>query len=188
MNYFDIFFLIILIYFTIRGLFRGLINELMILVSIVIGFILATFYHDNLSSFLQNIFHDINYSVLKIISFALIFIVVTVVARILAKMLNKIVTFTFLQPVNRIAGALFGLGKGLFIIGLLFAIIDLLPFSDYLMDKAGINNSILYEPLKSIIEGLYNFLIGLAPSDLNIEKQLMNGVGKADSTAKQLFK
>jgi len=188
MNYFDIFFLIILIYFTIRGLFRGLINELMILVSLVIGFILATFYHDNLSIFLQKIFHDINFSVLKIISFALIFIVVTIVARILAKMLNKIVTFTFLQPVNRIAGAVFGLGKGLFIIGILFAVIDLVPFSSYLMDKAGIENSLLYAPIKSIIEGLYNFIMSLAPTDFNIEKQIMNGMGKADSTAKRLFK
>ncbi len=188
MNYFDIFFLIILIYFTIRGLFRGLINELMILVSLVLGFILATFYHDDLSVFLQTVFHDINYSVLRIISFALIFIVVSLVARILAKMLNKIVTFTFLQPVNRIAGAVFGLGKGLFILGILFAVIDLLPFSSYLMDKAGIKNSILYAPIKSIIEGLYNFIMGIAPANLNIEEQLIKGVGKADSTAKNLFK
>lgn len=188
MNYFDIFFLIILIYFTIRGLFRGLINELMILVSLILGFILATFYHDTLSTFLQGIFHDINISVLKIISFALIFIIVTIVARVLAKMLDKIVTFTFLQPVNRIAGAFFGLGKGLFIIGILFALIDVIPFSNFMMEKAGIKNSLLYSPIKSIIETLYNFILSIAPSNFNIEDNLLNGMEKADSTAKKLFK
>ncbi len=188
MNYFDIFFLIILIYFTIRGLFRGLINELMILVSLILGFILATFYHEELSFFLQTIFHDINVSILKIISFSLIFIIVTIVARILAKLLNKMVTFTFLQPINRITGAFFGLGKGLFIIGILFTLIDLIPFSSFIMEKAGIENSLLYSPIKSLIETLYNFILGIAPTNFNIEDKLIDGMGKADSTAKQLFK
>jgi membrane protein required for colicin V production len=160
----------------------------MILVSLILGFILATIYHENLSIFLLQIFHDINLSILKIISFSIIFIIVTIVARILAKMLNKIVTFTFLQPINRIAGALFGLGKGLFIIGILFTLIDLVPFSDFLMEKAGIEHSILYVPIKSIIEKLYIIIMGIAPTGFNLEKNIMNSVGKADSTAKQLFK
>ena len=118
----------------------------------------------------------------------LIFIVIAIVSRILAKMLNKIVTFTFLQPVNRISGALFGLGKGLFILGLLFTLIDYVPFSNFILKKAGIENSMLYSPIKSIIESLYKTIMSIAPSAFNFEEQLMNGVGKADSTAKQLFK
>jgi len=158
MNYFDLTFIAVVSYITIRGLFRGLISELMVLVALVMGFMLATFFHPYLHNFIINIFPDIPEPVIKITSFIAIFVGVNIVVRILANMLNKIATFTFLQPVNKIAGAVFAFTKIVLIFSMVLVLIDLVPGSDYIMDSMGANESVVYSPVKKFGPFMYDLL------------------------------
>ncbi len=159
MNYLDITLLTIILIITIRGLFRGLITELLILVGIIFGFFAATFFHGGLQSLILSLFPGVPDSIAKVIAFVLIFIGVNIVIRILVKLMNKIATFTFLQPINKIAGALFAFTKVTMILSILILVIDLIPGSGFFTEKIGRKESALYEPVRNFAPFLYRTLI-----------------------------
>jgi len=156
MNYFDLTFLTLLSVVTIRGLFRGLITELLVLVSIIFGFIAATVFHDNLQALISGIFPDIPVTISKMIAFILIFVAVNIGVRIISKTLNKIATFTFLQPVNKIAGAVFAFTKLTLLVSIFLILIEFIPGSSLLTDKMDIQNSLTYKPVRKFAPVLYN--------------------------------
>lgn len=183
MNYFDLTFLAAVSFIIIRGLFRGLISELMVLVGLIVGFMLATFFHPYLHNFVLNIFPDIPASIIKITSFIAVFVGVNIVVRLLANMLNKIATFTFLQPVNKVAGAVFAFIKITLIFSILFVLIDLVPGSDYLLDSIGALESITYTPVKKFAPFIYDLLF--SDSQYSFKDILSFD---ADSAASQIIK
>lgn len=183
MNYFDLTFLAAVSFITIRGLFRGLISELMVLAALIIGFMLATFFHPYLSDFILKIFPDFPVPITKIAAFVVIFVGINIIVRVFANMLNKIATFTFLQPVNKIAGAVFAFMKITLIFSILFVLIDLVPGSDYLMDGVGANESATYMPVKKFGPFIYDLLF----SDSQYSFQDIISFD-ADSAASQIIK
>lgn len=156
MNYFDLTFFLVASYVTVRGLFRGLISELMVLVAIILGFMLATFFHPYLQNLVLHFLPNLPVTLVKIISFMIIFIGINILIRILANMLNKIATFTFLQPVNKLAGAVFAFLKVTLIFSILLIIIELIPGSDYIFDTIGSKESISFSFVKEFGPFLYN--------------------------------
>jgi len=156
MNYFDLTFLTVVSVITIRGLFRGLITELLVLVSIVLGFIIATLFHDYLQILISGIFPDIPDAVSKMIAFILIFVGVNIGVRIISKTLNTLATFTFLQPINKIAGAVFAFTKVTLLVSIFLIVIEFIPGSSFLTDKLAAKESITYQPVKKFAPMLYN--------------------------------
>ncbi len=122
MNYVDLILLLPLAYGLIRGLMKGLINELASLVSIVAGLFLAYHYSEEVQNWLSQYFEN-DSSWLAIASYILIFLTVSVIIYILARFLTKMIHFMALGIVNRIAGAIFGLSKILLIMLLLVYLI-----------------------------------------------------------------
>ena len=161
MNYFDLTFLTVVAIVTIRGLFRGLITELLVLVSIILGFIIATLFHDNVQVIISGIFPDIPETISKMIAFILLFVAVNIAVRIVSKTLNTLATFTFLQPVNKIAGAVFAFTKVTLLVSIFLILIEFIPGAPILRDKLGADESITYKPVKKFAPMLYNiFLLG----------------------------
>jgi membrane protein required for colicin V production len=160
MNYFDLTFLLAASFITIRGLFRGLISELMVLVAIIFGFILATFFHPYLQNIVLHFLPDLPVALVKIVSFIVIFIGVNILVRILGGMLNKIATFTFLQPVNKVAGAVFAFLKITLIFSILIIVVELIPGAGLLMESIGSKESITYNFVKEFGPFLYNIFFG----------------------------
>ena len=182
MNYFDLTFLTIVSVITIRGLFRGLITELLVLVSIVLGFIIATLFHGYLQVLISGIFPDIPDTVSKMIAFILIFVGVNIGIRILSKTLNTLATFTFLQPVNKIAGAIFAFTKVTLLVSILIIVIEFIPGSSLLTDRLNAKESITYQPVKKFAPMLYN--IFSAGSDKSFKDIIPFN---ADSTASKII-
>lgn len=156
MNYIDLAILLIIAFMTIRGLFRGLITELMILVAIVLGFTVATVFHPQLQSYLMGLFPNIPQAGAKVGAFITIFIAVNVAVRIFSSMLNKVVTFAFLQPINKAAGAVFAFAKITLIISVVLNGILLFPGSKTLLNDWGMNQSITFTPVKQFAPWLKN--------------------------------
>ena len=185
MNYFDFTFLTVVSVVTIRGLFRGLITELLVLVSIVFGFIIATLFHNYLQTIITGIFPDIPDTISKMIAFILIFVAVNMAVRILSKTLNRIATFTFLQPVNKIAGALFAFTKVTLLVSIFLIVIEFIPGSGLLTDKMGAKESITYQPVRKFAPVLYN--IFSAGSDKSFKDIIPFDNFNADSTASKII-
>lgn len=183
MNYFDVILIIIISLITIRGLFRGLITELMTLIALILGFFIATFYLSDFSRLLSGLFSGLPEVGARIIAFILLFLAVNLAVRLLSRMLNQFAKFTFLQPVNKVAGAIFAFTKILLILSIFFLFIELIPHSGMLLGKLNIDKSLLFHPIKKVAPGLYNILTYLVPGHKHIYNEFMNLFNWADTTA-----
>ena len=184
MNYIDLSFLAIITLVTIRGLFRGLITELMVLVAIIVGFITATSLNPYFQKYLIGIFPDLTPSIARIIAFILIFVAVNIIVRLISMTLNKIATFTFLQPVNKIAGAVFAFTKVTLMLSIILIVIEFIPGSEYLTDKLGKNESFVYQPVKKFAPFTWDLFFG--GSDKSFKDIIPPGFN-TDSTASKII-
>ncbi len=156
MNYLDVFFLTVIAIITIRGLFRGLITELMVLVALVMGFITATLFHAQLEGYLVASFESLPAAAAKVIAFVAIFIGVNVFFRILASVLNKVATFTFLQPVNKVAGSVFAFIKTALFLSILIIVIEFIPGGTTALNAVGREESRIYKPVRGFAPFIYD--------------------------------
>ena len=130
----DILFSLILLYFTINGLLKGLIKEITGLISLFISCYIASEYHGKLD-FLINKYHIIsNHNYSQIIAFLIIFFVTIIIIKILSSLIQGFFEFVYLGWLNKLLGALLGFIKGLIIISIIIFCLGAIPF-----DKKTIN-------------------------------------------------
>lgn len=158
MNSLDLFILIFVCYFLVRGIFRGFILELAMIAGVFAGYLVASTYQPLLSPHLESILSGVPQPAVSVISFALIFIVVNIGVRLLAGGITKTVKFAMLGWVNRLLGAVFGLLKGLLILSIAAFIIEMLPLSQIYLEKIGKNESVLYPVLQLVGPQLYAYI------------------------------
>ncbi len=185
MNSFDSILIVIIAVFTVRGIFRGLITELTVLIALIAGYVLAFLYLDNAVRMLQTYFPHLQEFAAKTIAFILIFLIVNIVLRIAAKALNKFASFTFMQPVNKIAGGLFAAAKAALIISIVFLIVEFLPFSQTVKKASGAQESALYQPILKFAPWMYKTITYIFPEKYGIEETFERNLQKVDSTAQQ---
>jgi uncharacterized membrane protein required for colicin V production len=132
MPIFDIILLITICGFTFYGLFFGLIKTFGSLVALFVGVIIATHYYQLATSLIAGYIQPSFY-----INIFIFFVIFTIVNRLVAlifyfinKAFNIISIIPFLKSINRLAGAIFGLAEGMFVIGLVFYIISRTAFFD----------------------------------------------------------
>ncbi len=187
MNSLDVILLIFMAYFTIRGIFRGLIKELIIILALVLGYIVAiTFYEQGAILLFKN-FHDFPKAGARILSFFLIFLAVNISLRILGSFLEKIIKFAFLQPLNRIGGGVFGLIKSLFFLSIVVFIIRLLPFAPQILQKMGAGQSLLWPYIIYFSTYVIQILISVFPSGM-LDHGVQNLMRETDSSLLKYFK
>ncbi len=126
-NYFDIAVVIILLFFTVRGALRGVIDELTGLVSIVAGFFFARQYSAQVAEHLQAFLPE---QWLIPAAFALIFFVCIVVVALLGYFLKAILNALFVGFLNNLFGLIVGFLKG-YVICICIAYLFLLFFGGH---------------------------------------------------------
>lgn len=150
MNYLDIIIIVIAVISAISGFTKGLILSLASFAGLVLGIytsvMFASWGEDILAKFLH-----IDHKYLYIISFILIFAIVSGLVYGIGKMLESIADFTALGLVNKLGGALLGLVKAAFIIGLIIFLIDVFDRDDKLISKQTKDNSLFYRQIEEII-------------------------------------
>jgi len=112
MNFIDLIVIIVTSFFLLRGLFRGFILELTIVIGLVAGYLISITYYDYLSVFIIKAnFPQIPSSVADVISFAVIFITLNIGLRLVAGIVTKTLKFAMLNWLNKLLGAVFGTVK-----------------------------------------------------------------------------
>ena len=155
MNSIDIIILIILVFFCIKGFFRGFIMEILTLLGLLLAYVIAIREMSSVASLLSQLFH-LPTPVMNVLSFILIFLIVVLVCRLLAGALRKITRWVFLGWIDRGGGVLFGLFKGAMVASLLALMISLIPISEEL--EAEQNDSLLFRPIRSVAPAVFNFI------------------------------
>lgn len=135
MNTLDIIILCIVIIFLIRGFFRGLIQEVFLLVAVVLAVYLASGYQHLLVPYLQP--YISSEMIVNGLTYALIFIGTLAVFWLLAKLLRTMLDISMLGWIDRTTGGLFGLLEGVLIgLILLMFIQSFAPESAWLKESA----------------------------------------------------
>ncbi|HAJ75294.1 MAG TPA: colicin V production CvpA [Gammaproteobacteria bacterium] len=96
------------------GLWRGLIKEVLSLVTWIAALLVARVYSETLSEFMVNVIDSS--SARYVAAFALIFVVVMMLGTLLNHMLSKLLTITGLKLVDRLLGGVFGVARGVIIV------------------------------------------------------------------------
>lgn len=121
-DYLDLAFLIVLGFFAVRGLFRGLVEEVAGVFGVVGAFWVANQYSGEVAPFLSSFITDEGW--LSIASYAFVFIGILLLVSIGARLLKRILEISFVSSLDHIGGACVGLIKGLFVCCVLLAVLQ----------------------------------------------------------------
>lgn len=116
MNWLDIMLLVVLILTAIIGIFKGLVKQVIGLVAVIAGLVLASLYYEGAAGLFETFIKNTLLS--NFLGFLLIFVAVLVAGAILGHLITKAIKGP-LAFANRLFGGVFGAVKGLLICGIL---------------------------------------------------------------------
>jgi len=108
-NRIDVVLAIVLALFAIRGFWRGFSREFFGFVGLIGGLAVAAATYAAAVTYVPD---SIPARVRPIVSFAVVFFAVDFLANVIGAVVHRLLGILFLSPVNRIAGAVFGVAKG----------------------------------------------------------------------------
>lgn len=185
MYWLDIFIVIVLALFLFSGIKRGFFCEVAGLVGIVVGVLLALNFSDGLTRLLQSRI-NLPSSLLFAISLSLIFIVCLLGCKFLAWGLTKVVKSTPLSSLNRLAGGIFSLLKGIVGISLVLLLVLLLePFVDL---NSYVEDSNLGPPLRGVVPSLFAYTSFLHPDTKDLFDKVKSAVKMKEVVEEEVVK
>lgn len=149
MSTIDIILVIFLLYFAFKGYTSGFIISLATLSGLVLGFYAASHFSEFTANWLQKDM-GLESSNIRLIAYVVTFIIVIVLIFLLGRFMTGVVKTAGLGIVNRLAGAVFGIGKGLLIASFLFLMLSHLDPKESLLTKSQKKNSVLYKPVSAV--------------------------------------
>jgi len=173
MNYFDLIFVIPLLWGAYKGFSKGLIVSAASLVALLLGIYGAIRFSGFVGGLVsENINIQDNY--LPLIAFAITFVGIVVGIHFAAKMISKLVKAIALGWLDTLAGIAFGLLKAAFIISIFIFIFDKIDTSNNLFSKDLKEESLLYGPIKTLAPAIFpsldTFEMGIQIPDTSLEQ------------------
>lgn len=168
MNYLDIIIGGLILYGAVKGFFKGFIIEFASIVALIAGILGALLFASSVGDLLNTYFNFDTIPPTGVI-FALIFIVIIISINLLAKLLTKVIKMAALGLINRIFGSLFGGLKFAIVLSAFLLLLDQFSFLFQYFDTTILEDSILYEPIKSLGEIIFEWLLDrkeLLPQEL----------------------
>ena len=121
MNILDVIFLILILGSVIYSLIRGLVREIFSFLSIILGFLGASYGYASVAAWLGRWIE--NQTLTQILGFALLFILIALLISLLGKALASLVKKMDLSWVDRLGGAAFGLLKAILLIAIILLVL-----------------------------------------------------------------
>jgi membrane protein required for colicin V production len=126
----DIIFVVLILLLVIRCALRGLIKELLIMASWVLGILGGVFFHKNGAAFIRTKILAEVPILPEILAFIGIFVIVFLMMRFLERILKDIVEGVNLGETDHALGILFGLIEGIALVGLILLGLTVQPLFD----------------------------------------------------------
>ena len=146
-NLLDTALVIILLFFTFKGLLRGLVQEVAGLLGVAAGILLARGFSDQLSPWLTH--YGISPSFASLLSIALLFLAGIFVVGFLAQGVRRLLENAFAGGIDRMLGLVIGLAKGILFAGVIgYIAIRLVPGVDV------VKQSQILPPLMQLIQAV----------------------------------
>ncbi len=164
MNVIDIVLLALLLFGLIRGFMKGLFVEVASLLALVAGVYGAIHFSNFAASLLQDK-TEWNEKTVNIVAFAITFVIIVLAIALAGRALTKLANFAALGILNKLLGGVFGALKIGLILSVVLIVFDSLNSTIPFTDEKTIEDSILYNPVKSFAPMIF-------PSILEKKKEL----------------
>lgn len=157
--------------FVFYGIFFGFIRTIGSLLGLVIGLWLASLFYNQAYSVVRSM--AFGYDVIgKTLTFFILFTLINRVVVLIFALLDRTFDFfsiiPFLKTINRLAGAVFGLIEGGFLLGFILYIVQSFPYLGMWVDKVGAGSKIIPYLMKFV-----EILRPIFPTLLDQLKQLI---------------
>ncbi len=158
MSIIDIVLAALLLFGLVRGVIKGFFVEVASLLALVLGIFGAIHFSNFAADFLES---KVNWSeqTINITAFAITFVIIVLAISLAGKALTKLADFAALGIINKLLGGIFGVLKIGLILSIILIIFDkmnnTLPFAD----KEDLEESMLYEPVKSLAPMIFPNII-----------------------------
>lgn len=153
----DIIILICFLPAIISGITKGFIEQVIALVSLILGAWLAFKFSTVVSDWLKPYF-EVSETVMNVISFAVIMVAVVLVLFVLSKILTGVTKLVMLGWLDRLLGLVFALLKTGLIIGILIILFDTLNVKFEFVEEKVLDESVLYAPIRDIAYMIFPYL------------------------------
>jgi len=127
MHWLDLLIVGIVAWFTFSAFSAGLIRELVTVVAMIAGTVLAGRFYAELALDIEFLIDD--ESPRNFIAFIAIFAGVMVLGQVGASMLRRVAAMLLLGPFDHLGGALFGFAKGVALVQIILIVASIYPFS-----------------------------------------------------------
>jgi membrane protein required for colicin V production len=132
MNLLDLGIIVLLGLIAVRGFFRGLFQEVAVLVGLVGGVVAAAHTYLRLASLLQPWITDPQHG--RWVAFAVVFVAVYWLTRLVAHFIQRLLYHLYLDFVDRLLGGVFALAKGALLVGFALMLLGtVLPRDSHLL-------------------------------------------------------
>ena len=153
----DIIILICFLPAIISGITKGFIEQVIALVSLILGAWLAFKFSTVVSDWLKPYF-EVSETVMNVISFAVIMVAVVLVLFVLSKILTGVTKLVMLGWLDKLLGLVFALLKAGLIIGILIILFDTLNVKFEFVEEKVLDESVLYAPIRDIAYMIFPYL------------------------------
>ncbi|MCD2258498.1 CvpA family protein [Psychroserpens luteolus] len=156
----------LLLFGLIRGFMKGLFVEVASLVALIAGVYGAIHFSNFAAEFLDSRL-DWDEKYINIVAFAITFVIIVLVIALAGKALTKLADFAALGVLNKLLGGVFGALKIGLILSVLLIVFDNMNNSIPFADKEDLEDSILYEPVKSLAPMIFPSILNKGKDDPN---------------------
>lgn len=159
MNYIDYVIVILIVIAAVRGVVKGLVYEVASLIALIGGVWGAIKFSYATETFIVERLNFEN-DYIDVIAFLVTLVLIIVVVHLVAKAIEKVLKSVALGGLNRLLGAVFGVCKALFILGILLIVAEKLDESFPVIPEDHIEESRFYEPLRNVAVNTFPFVQG----------------------------
>ena len=153
MNVLDIIIAIILLFFGIKGLKKGLIIEIVSLLAFGIGIYGAMHFSDFTAETMTD-YIEINPKYIDTTAFILTFIILVILVNVIGKLVSKMVRDMNLGTFNKIGGFVFGGAKGVLLCSLLLMVLNNFQIMGFVKPEVK-EQSFLYPHVEKTVPFIY---------------------------------
>ncbi|MGN0188618.1 MAG: CvpA family protein [Candidatus Cryptobacteroides sp.] len=166
MSVIDIIILLFLIPALISGLRKGFISQIVAIISLILGAWLSYKFTALVGQWASG-WIDADIRILNIIAFIVIFVAAVLCLHLLGKLLEGVIKLVMLGWLNRLLGVVFAIMKWGLVLGLLVMFFDSLNSGLGLVPQEKIDESVLYNPVKSIADAIFPYIKSLFTNSPN---------------------
>lgn len=156
--------LIIIIFYFVSGLRRGLIRQVLDVIGIIAAFIGAFYFAGHLATYFNQRF-DVPHTAALIVAAIIIFIAILLLFNLLGISFQKVSQVTLLNPLDRIAGGIFGAFKGVLLVSLFLVILLNIPLPGKFRNE--LRRDPLVTAIYPVLPRVFDFILSRAPVRLD---------------------